>query len=96
MAADRFRGHCQSKFYTGLFGLAEAPTLIVFAYKSPTRSLQFDAKNGLYSFALTVPEPPFAVAQGVAGRAGGARLDRGRAFARYARAIGLSRRFSRR
>ena len=55
---DDVRRHCQSKFYTGLAGLPPAATTIDFSRESPTRTSDFEPKNGLYLFALTVPQRP--------------------------------------
>src|SRR5277367_2137448 len=50
-----FSCRTQSKFYTAGWrsGAGYGPT--VFAHESSTRSAGFDAENGLYLFALTVP-----------------------------------------
>ncbi len=48
-------GHCQSKFYTACSRILAGWSSTVFAHESPTRSTGFDAENGLYLFALTVP-----------------------------------------
>src|SRR5277367_5379271 len=50
-------GHCQSKFYTACLRIRAGQSSTVFAHESPTRSAGFDAENGLYLFALTVPRP---------------------------------------
>jgi hypothetical protein len=47
--------HCQSKFYTTFWSLRAGRPSTVFAHESPTRSGGFDAENGLYLFALTMP-----------------------------------------
>ena len=49
------RGHCQSKFYTACSRARPGWSCTVFAHESWTRSAGFDAENGLYLFALTVP-----------------------------------------
>ena len=49
------RGRCQSKFYTACPRIRAGWSSTVFAHESPTRSTGFDAENGLYLFALTVP-----------------------------------------
>ena len=48
-------GRCQSKFYTACLRIRMGQSSTVFAHESPTRSAGFDAENGLYLFALTVP-----------------------------------------
>jgi hypothetical protein len=53
------RGHCQSKFYTPCLRIRAGQSSTVFAHESPTRSAGFDAENGLYLFALTVPLQAF-------------------------------------
>src|SRR6185312_4938512 len=55
-------GRCQSKFYTDCLRIRMGQSSTVFAHESPTRSAGFDAENGLYSFALTVPRQRLAVA----------------------------------
>jgi hypothetical protein len=55
VGAQRSIGHCQSKFYTGLRGIATQLDAAVFAHESVTASVRFDAGKVLYSFALTVP-----------------------------------------
>ena len=52
---DISRGHCQSKFYTACSRIGAGWSSTVFAHESPTGSTGFDAENGLYLFALTVP-----------------------------------------
>jgi hypothetical protein len=47
--------HCQSKFYTACLRTWAGQSSTVFAHESRTRSARFDAGNGLYLFALTVP-----------------------------------------
>ena len=47
--------HCQSKFYTACSRARPGWSCTVFAHESWTRSAGFDAENGLYLFALTVP-----------------------------------------
>ena len=55
IAPSRAPGHCQSKFYTACLRLRAERSSAVFAHQSPTCSVGFDAENGLYLFALTVP-----------------------------------------
>src|SRR5271165_310088 len=52
---DKIRWHCQSKFYTACSRIGAGWSSTVFAHESPTPSTGFDAENGLYLFALTVP-----------------------------------------
>src|SRR5271165_6753890 len=52
---DKIRWHCQSKFYTACSRIGAGWSSTVFAHESPTRSTGFDAENGLFLFALTVP-----------------------------------------
>jgi hypothetical protein len=47
--------HCQTKFYTACLGVGTRVSSTVFAEESPPRSARFEAENGLYLFALTVP-----------------------------------------
>jgi hypothetical protein len=47
--------HCQTKFYTAFARTRAGGSSTVFAHKLPTRRAGFDAENGLYLFALTVP-----------------------------------------
>jgi hypothetical protein len=54
-AEVQFEGHCQSKFYTACSRARPGWSCTVFAHESWTRSAGFDAENGLYLFALTVP-----------------------------------------
>src|SRR5580700_11304111 len=54
--------HCQSKFYTACLRIRAGQSPTVFAHESPTRSAGFDAENGLYLFALTVPFALFGLA----------------------------------
>ena len=49
------QGHCQSKFYTGLWCRSGRSGDIVFAHELSTRFVRFEARKTLYSFALTVP-----------------------------------------
>jgi len=53
------RRHCQSKFYTACSPARPGWSRTVFAHESWTRSAGFDAENGLYLFALTVPPRAF-------------------------------------
>ena len=53
------RGHCQSKFYTGLWRRSGRYGDIVFAHELSTRFRRFEARKALYSFALTVPNRRF-------------------------------------
>src|SRR5208337_2611543 len=53
--ADRPRRHCQSRFYTACSRTRAGWSSTVFAHESPTGSAGFDAENGLFLFALTVP-----------------------------------------
>ena len=48
--------HCQSKFYTARSRTWAGWSSVVFVHESPTHSARFDAENGLYLFALTVPK----------------------------------------
>jgi hypothetical protein len=47
--------HCQTKFYTACLSVGTRVSSTVFAEESPPRSARFEAENGLYLFALTVP-----------------------------------------
>src|ERR1022692_2729062 len=49
------KGHCQSKFYTGLSAYRGMSGTTVLAEESPLRAARFDAENQLYSVTLTVP-----------------------------------------
>ena len=49
------RPHHQTKIYTAIWRAAARWVRTVFAHKSSTRSVRFDAENGLYSVALTMP-----------------------------------------
>jgi len=55
---ERVERHCQSKFYTDCLRIRAGQSSTVFAHESPTCSAGFDAENGLYLFALTVPFAP--------------------------------------
>ena len=77
------RGHCQSKFYTACSRARPGWSCTVFAHESWTRSAGFDAENGLYLFALTVPRRPRQSRLSL--RDMTFRLDRDRRFGRNGR-----------
>jgi hypothetical protein len=52
-------GHCQSKFYSAFWRPSAGWGATVFAQESQTRSMGFDTRKRLYSFALTVPMEEF-------------------------------------
>ena len=52
--------HCQTKFYTACLGTRTRSSFTVFAHELARRSARFEAENGLYFFALTVPVEPTA------------------------------------
>jgi hypothetical protein len=47
--------HCQTKFYTACLRAGTRWSSTVFAHELPPRSASFEAENGLYLFALTMP-----------------------------------------
>ena len=49
--------HCQSKFYTACSRIRAGCSSTVFAHELTPAPSDFDAKNRLYSFALTVLAP---------------------------------------
>jgi len=49
------QGHCQTKFYTACLSAGTRWSSTVFAHELPPRSASFEAENGLYLFALTMP-----------------------------------------
>jgi uncharacterized protein YidB (DUF937 family) len=55
--------HCQTKFYTADLGTGTRSSFTVFAHESASRSARFEAENGLYLVALTMPSraPTWAV-----------------------------------
>src|SRR5277367_1903428 len=50
-----FSFRTQTKFYTARLGTGTRSSSTVFAHESPPRQARFEAENGLYLFALTVP-----------------------------------------
>jgi len=73
-------GHCQSKFYTACSRTGAGWSFTVFAHESPTGPDGFDAENGLYLFALTVPALASwivaTIAEAVTGRCAASGADR--------------------
>ena len=55
LASGDLRRHCQTKFCTACLRAGTRWSSTVFAHELPPRSASFEAENGLYLFALTMP-----------------------------------------